>query len=87
MIADKILQFITVDEWILKVSRELIIRFIILRINCWAARHVRDSNFTKSDYLLNNYLMENYAAKNELGISELYHGMWTACAIKQCIDE
>lgn len=36
--ADKILQFITVDEWILKVSRQLIIRFIILRrVNCWAA--------------------------------------------------
>lgn len=73
--ADKILQFITVDEWILKVSRELIIRFIISRrVNCWAARHVRDSNFTESDYLLYNYPVENYAVRNEV-----YQTYITAC--------
>lgn len=65
--ADKILQFITADEWILKVSRELIIRFIILRrVNCWAVRHARDSNFTKSDYPLYNYSVENYVVRNEV---------------------
>jgi len=58
--ADKILQFITADEWILKVLRELIIRFIILRrVNCRAAGHVRDSNFTKSDYPPYNYPVRN----------------------------
>lgn len=85
--ADKIVQFIMVDEWILKVSRELIIRFIILRrVNCWAARHVRDSNFTKSDYPLYNYYTENHAVRNEI-YQTLHNGTWQPARLNNADDE
>jgi len=84
--ADKILQFITADEWILKVLRELIIRFIILRrVNCRAAGHVRDSNFTKSDYL--HIIISWKIIPWETGFIRLTSRYAAACAIKQCRDE